>query len=159
MQGIVSIMIKSLYMREPLRDRERLVHIKEAIDRILRYTEDKSYEDLVADDMMYYAVVKNIEIIGEAANMLTQSFQQAHPDTPWKMVKGMRNYIVHEYFQIDDIVVWDVVKSNIPELREQITRYISETNWDEWEQRGITPSFKEPPPKDPCPVLPVMEGR
>lgn len=128
-------------MREPLRDRERLVHIKEAIDRILRYTEDKSYEDLVADDMMYYAVVKNIEIIGEAANMLTQSFQQAHPDTPWKMVKGMRNYIVHEYFQIDDIVVWDVVKSNIPELREQITRYLSETNWDEWEQRGITPSF------------------
>jgi len=134
-------MIKSLYMREPLRDRERLVHIKEAIDRILRYTEDKSYEDLVADDMMYYAVVKNIEIIGEAANMLTQSFQQAHPDTPWKMVKGMRNYIVHEYFQIDDIVVWDVVKSNIPELREQITRYLSETNWDEWEQKGITPSF------------------
>lgn len=128
-------------MREPLRDRERLVHIKEAIDRILRYTEDKSYEDLVADDMMYYAVVKNIEIIGEAANMLTQSFQQAHPDTPWKMVKGMRNYIVHEYFQIDDIVVWDVVKSNIPELREQITRYLSDTNWDEWEQRGITPSF------------------
>jgi len=128
-------------MREPLRDRERLVHIKEAIDRILRYTEDKSYEDLVADDMMYYAVVKNIEIIGEAANMLTQSFQQAHPDTPWKMVKGMRNYIVHEYFQIDDIVVWDVVKSNIPELREQITRYLSETNWDEWEQKGITPSF------------------
>lgn len=128
-------------MREPLRDRERLVHIKEAIDRILRYTEDKSYEDLVADDMMYYAVVKNIEIIGEAANMLTQSFQQAHPDTPWKMVKGMRNYIVHEYFLIDDIVVWDVVKSNIPELREQITRYLSETNWDEWEQRGITPSF------------------
>ena len=128
-------------MREPLRDRERLVHIKKAIDRILRYTEDKSYEDLVADDMMYYAVVKNIEIIGEAANMLTQSFQQAHPDTPWKMVKGMRNYIVHEYFQIDDIVVWDVVKSNIPELREQITRYLSETNWDEWKQKGITPSF------------------
>ena len=50
------------------------------------------------------------------------------------MVKGMRNYIVHEYFQVDDIVVWDVVKNNIPELREQVTRYLSETNWDEWKQ-------------------------
>ena len=124
-------------MREPLRDKERLEHIKAAIDRILRYTSDKSYEDLVADDMMYYAVVKNIEIIGEAANMLTLRFQQSHPETPWKMVKGMRNYIVHEYFQIDDIVVWDVVKNNIPELLEQVLHYLADTDWDEWEKREI----------------------
>ena len=124
-------------MREPLRDRERLEHMKTAIERILRYTSGKSYEDLVSDDMMYYAVVKNIEIIGEAANMLTPSFQQIHPETPWKMVKGMRNYIVHEYFQIDDIVVWDVVKNNIPELREQVIRYLTTTNWDEWESQSI----------------------
>lgn len=121
-------------MREPIRDKERLQHISAAIDRILRYTSEKTYDDIVADDMMYYAVMKNIEIIGEAANMLTQDFQQLHPETPWKMVKGMRNYIVHEYFQVDDIVVWDVVKNNIPELREQINRYLSETNWEEWEQ-------------------------
>ena len=124
-------------MREPLRDKERLEHIKAAIDRILRYTSDKSYEDLVADDMMYYAVVKNIEIIGEAANMLTLRFQQSHSETPWKMVKGMRNYIVHEYFQIDDIVVWDVVKNNIPELLEQVLHYLAVTDWDEWEKKEI----------------------
>ena len=63
-------------MREPLRDRERLEHILAAIDRIQRYTSGKTYDDLVADDMMYYAVVKNIEIIGEAANMLTPNFRQ-----------------------------------------------------------------------------------
>ena len=124
-------------MREPIKDRERLEHMKTAIDRILRYTSGKSYEDLVSDDMMYYAVVKNIEIIGEAANMLTTAFQQTHPDTPWKMVRGMRNYIVHEYFQIDDIVVWDVVTNNIPELREQVIRYLNDTNWDEWEKSEI----------------------
>ena len=121
-------------MREPIRDKERLQHISAAIDRILRYTSEKTYDDIVADDMMYYAVMKNIEIIGEVANMLTQDFQQLHPETPWKMVKGMRNYIVHEYFQVDDIVVWDVVKNNIPELREQINRYLSDTNWEEWKQ-------------------------
>ena len=122
-------------MREPLKDRERLEHMLMAIDRILRYTRGKTFQDLVDDDMMYYAVVKNIEIIGEAANMLTTDFQTSHSETPWKMVKGMRNYIVHEYFQIDNVVVWDVVTNELATLREQISRYITETYWKQWEQQ------------------------
>jgi uncharacterized protein with HEPN domain len=121
-------------MREQLRDKERLEHILAAIDRVARYTKDKTFDDLLADDMMYYAVVKNIEMMGEAANMLTSEFQESHPETPWKMVKGMRNYIVHEYFQIDNAVVWDVVTNELSTLREQITRYLAETNWEEWEK-------------------------
>lgn len=121
-------------MREPIRDRERLEHILAAIDRVVRYTAGKNYDDLVADDMMYYAVVKNIEIIGEAANMLTSEYQSTHPETPWKKVKGMRNYIVHEYFQVDDIVVWDVVTNSLPELREQVVHYLAETDWQQWEK-------------------------
>ena len=121
-------------MREQLRDKERLEHILAAIDRVARYTKDKTFDDLLADDMMYYAVVKNIEMMGEAANMLTSEFQESHPETPWKMVKGMRNYIVHEYFQIDNVVVWDVVTNELSTLREQITRYLAETNWEEWEK-------------------------
>ena len=121
-------------MREQLRDKERLEHILAAIDRGARYTKDKTFDDLLADDMMYYAVVKNIEMMGEAANMLTSEFQDSHPETPWKMVKGMRNYIVHEYFQIDNAVVWDVVTNELSTLREQITRYLSETNWEEWDK-------------------------
>ena len=122
-------------MREPLKDRERLEHMLSAIDRILRYTKGKTFQDLVDDDMMYYAAVKNIEIIGEAANMLTGDFQTSHQETPWKMVKGMRNYIVHEYFQIDSAVVWDVVSNELTTLRSQIERYISETDWKQWEQK------------------------
>lgn len=99
-------------MREVSRDKKRLEHILSAIDRVLKYTKGKTYEDLVSNDMMYYAVVKNIEIMGEAANMLTAEFVEAHTKTPWKMVRGMRNYIVHEYFQIDDAVVWDVVEQS-----------------------------------------------
>ena len=121
-------------MREQLRDKERLEHILAAIDRVARYTKDKTFDDLLADDMMYYAVVKNIEIMGEAANMLTSEFQESHPETPWKMVKGMRNYIVHEYFQIDNAVVWDVVTNELSTLREQISRSLAETNWEEWEK-------------------------
>ena len=74
--------------------------------------------------MMYYAVVKNIEILGEASNMLTEEFRKAHPNTPWKQVNGMRNYIVHEYFQVDNTVVWDVIKYDLPVLEKQIIEYI-----------------------------------
>jgi uncharacterized protein with HEPN domain len=124
-------------MREPLKDKDRLLHMIAAIDRIFRYTEGKSYEDLVKNDMMYYAVVKNIEIIGEAANMLTTEFQTAHPETPWKMVKGMRNYIVHEYFQIDDVVVWDVVVNNLQPLKQQLQSYLITTDWDQWSSQSV----------------------
>ena len=113
-------------MREPLRDKDRLAHMLAAADRVIRYTAGKAYESLVSDDMMYYAVVKNIEIIGEAANLLSQEFIASPTETPWKQVRGMRNYIVHEYFQIDDVVVWSVVKDDIPVLRQQLLKYINE---------------------------------
>ena len=76
--------------------------------------------------MMYYAIVKNIEIIGEAANMLTFDFREKHSRTPWKMVTGMRNYIVHEYYQVDNTIVWDVVRNDLPVLEKQVTEYIGE---------------------------------
>ena len=122
-------------MREPRKDKERLEHIIAAIERVERYIKDKTYDDLQSDDMMFYAVVKNIEMMGEAANMLTAEFQSSHAETPWKMVKGMRNYIVHEYFQIDNIVVWDVATKELQPLREQIEKYLADTNWEQWENK------------------------
>jgi len=113
-------------MRERIRDKSRLEHILQAIERIRRYTKGKTFDDFIADDMMYYAVVKNIEIIGEASNMFTEEFRNAHPDTPWKLVNGMRNYIVHEYFQVDNNVVWDVITGDLPLLEKQIIEYITE---------------------------------
>lgn len=98
----------------------------QAIERICRYTKGKNFEDFIADDMMYYAVVKNIEILGEASNMLTEDFRQAHPKPPWKQVNGMRNYIVHEYFQVDNNVVWDVITNDLPVLEQQIKEYLTE---------------------------------
>ena len=111
-------------MREANKDNTRLEHIVQAIERIKRYTNGKRFDDLVEDDMMYYAVVKNIEIIGEAANLLTNEFKSAHPDTQCKLITGMRNYIVHEYFQVDNTVVWDVIQNDLPELEAQIKDYL-----------------------------------
>ena len=113
-------------MREPSRDKGRLEHILQAIERIKRYTLNTSFEDFIANDMMYYAVVKNIEILGEASNMLTEEFRIKHPQTPWNKVNGMRNYIVHEYFQVDNNVVWDVITNDLPILEKQIVGYLKE---------------------------------
>jgi len=76
--------------------------------------------------MRYYATVKNIEIIGEAVYKLSEDFKNAHDDIPWKVIAGMRHYIVHDYFRVDDLVVWDVVKNDLPQLRPQIEQLISE---------------------------------
>ena len=58
--------------------------------------------------------------------MLTEEFRNTHPDTPWKLVNGMRNYIVHEYFQVDNNVVWDVITGDLLLLEKQIIAYIME---------------------------------
>ena len=111
-------------MREVSKDNIRLEHIVQAIERIKRYTYGKRFDDIEEDEMMYYAVVKDIEIIGEAANLLTNEFKSAHPDTQWKLITGMRNYIVHEYFQVDNTVVLDVIQNDLPELEAQIKDYL-----------------------------------
>lgn len=107
-------------MREEAKNQWRITHILEAIKRIYRYVDGQTYESFIADDMRYYAVVKNIEIIGEAANMLTFSFREQHPHIPWKAICGMRNYIVHEYFAVDEKVVWEVVTSDLPNLQSKL---------------------------------------
>ena len=113
-------------MREPLRDKERLQHMLAAADRVIRYTSGKAFEDLKADDMMYYAVVKNIEIIGEAAYMLTPIFKDTHPETPWRVIVGMRHFLVHGYYEVDAEEVWNVVEKDLMPLKGQLEHYLRE---------------------------------
>lgn len=124
-------------MREPLRDRERLAHIIAATDNIARYTEGKTYDDLKADDMMGYAVVYNILSIGEAAYKLTNAFRRTHPETPWNDIMLMRNVLAHDYYKLKLQTVWEVVRHDLPLLRDQVTRYLAETDWDEWEKNVV----------------------
>ena len=127
-------------MREPVRDRDRLEHIVEAIDRILNNTDFKSRDELDADNLRYYGIVKSIEIIGEAAYKLTRAFCREHAETPWEFIAKMRHVLVHDYYQIDPDAVWKVIQEDLPPLREQISRYLSETDWDEWEHNEVVVS-------------------
>lgn len=121
-------------MKEPLKDRVRLEHIVEAIHNICSFTEGKSVNDLNNDSMLFYAVVKNIEIIGEAAYRITKAFCVAHPETEWNEIMKMRHVLVHDYYRINPRLLWSVIQTDMPLLKEQVTRYLAETNWEEWEK-------------------------
>lgn len=113
-------------MREPLKDKNRLEHIVTSIDYINEFMDGVTFDELKSNKLVYFAVIKNIEIIGEAAYMLSKDFVDSHPETPWKLIKGMRHYIVHGYYQVNDKVVWDVVHNDLPKLYAQVQQYISD---------------------------------
>ncbi|MCQ2118682.1 MAG: DUF86 domain-containing protein [Bacteroidales bacterium] len=114
-------------MREVIRDRERLEHIITAIDYALEFSEGVSRETLGEDKMRYYAIVKNIENIGEASYMLSGDFKSRHAEIEWAAVEGMRHFLVHEYYQVSDGKLWNVLKYDLLPLRHQIESYLSET--------------------------------
>ena len=122
-------------MRELLRDKTRLEHILEAIERLEKYAGSLSREELEADVLRYYGIVKNIEIIGEAANMLTSLFKETHPEVEWRPISNMRNFLVHEYFQVDNDTVWAVIHGDIVELKKNILKYLAETDWEQWDKK------------------------
>ena len=124
-------------MRETVRDRDRLEHIVEAIDRILNFADNNTKDNLETDNLKYYGIIKNIEIIGEATYKLTRAFCKEHSETPWEFIAKMRHVLVHDYYQIDPDAVWKVIQEDLPSLREQVARYLSETDWNEWEKNEV----------------------
>ena len=119
-------------MRERARDKGRLEDIIEYSNNVTMLIEGYSFEALVADKRTYYSVVKNIEVVGEAAYMLTKAFKKAHPATPWKLVQGMRHVLVHDYATIDDRELYNTAVNDMIPLRQQVERYLAETDWDDW---------------------------
>ncbi|MBR4774996.1 MAG: DUF86 domain-containing protein [Bacteroidales bacterium] len=113
-------------MRETINDSARLEHMLQAIGRIQSFVIHKSKEDINRDAVLYYALVKNIEIIGEAAYMLTPGFRDSHPSSPWRVIIGMRHFLVHGYYEVDPCEVWNVIEKDLPLLQEQIKQYLTE---------------------------------
>lgn len=113
-------------MRETLRDKSRLEHILQAIVRLQTHAGTLPKEELEHDVLRYYGIVKNIEIIGEAARMLTDDFKAKHPDTNWREIAGMRNFLVHEYFQVNSDVIWEVIHQDIVMLKTHVEQYLKE---------------------------------
>jgi uncharacterized protein with HEPN domain len=98
-----------------------------SIQKILEYTQTMSYEDYENDSRTKDAVERNFEIIGEAASRIPEEFKKTHPQIEWRIIKDFRNFIIHEYFGIDNQIVWDIVENRLPELKERISLLISKS--------------------------------
>lgn len=105
-------------------DLEYLADIREAIQRIQAYTTDLSYAQFLADEKTQDAVIRNIEILGEAVKHLSAELTATHPEVEWKSIAGMRDKLVHEYFGVNLDILWDVLSSKLTPLRALIERII-----------------------------------
>ena len=90
--------------------------IIESADKILSYTENLSFEEFTSDSKTIDAVIRNFEIIGEAANRLPEDYKDKHDSVDWPRIRGFRNRIVHHYFGIDYSIVWEIKESYLPSL-------------------------------------------
>lgn len=105
-------------------DIDFLKDIEEAIKRIKTYTHGITYEDFLKDTLIQDAVLRNIEIIGEAVKNISSDFKQKHENIDWKKIAGMRDKIIHFYFGVNWDIVWAVVENNLPELKEKVKEII-----------------------------------
>jgi len=121
-------------MREHKRDKGRLEDIRQFALNVEKIMEGITYDEFVSDIRIYYSVMKNVEVIGEAANMLTRDFKEQYQELPWKQIVRMRNVLVHGYAQVSDADLWDTASKDIRPLREQVEKYLKELDWNSWEQ-------------------------
>lgn len=101
-------------------DRWRLQHMIEAADNVQKFISGRQRADLDSDQMLVFAIVRALEIIGEAASKISEETRSAHAEIPWKAIIGMRNRLVHAYFDIDASIVWVAVTEELPHLLGQL---------------------------------------
>ena len=101
-------------------DKQRLEHILDAIKEIQSYTEGVDLPAFLANSMMRFASIKQIEIIGEAAAYISEEIKRQFTEVEWQQIIGMRHILVHEYFGIDSQLIWQVIIRDLPELKKAI---------------------------------------
>lgn len=113
-------------MKEEARNKGRLEHMLEASTQLLEFQNDGKIETLKEKTIEYFGVSRLLEIIGEAAYMLTDDFKSQHPDTNWKGITGLRHVLVHGYYSINLDHMRNIIKDDLPDLHRQIEEYLKE---------------------------------
>ncbi|MEO8146765.1 MAG: HepT-like ribonuclease domain-containing protein [Bacteroidia bacterium] len=111
-------------MRERIGDKQRLLHIFDAIEEIENYIEEKNFDDFKNNSMMRNASIKQLEIIGEASNYLSTPTKEKFNTIDWSKIVGLRNILVHEYFGIDMFLIWQIITVDLPGLKSEIKKML-----------------------------------
>ncbi|MCK4911507.1 MAG: DUF86 domain-containing protein [Thermodesulfovibrionales bacterium] len=104
----------------------RIKDIHESLSKIIRYTEGMNLDSFFTDELKYDAVMRNFGIIGEAVKHVPDEVRAKHQDIPWKEISGMRDFVIHEYFGLDNDVVWSAIEHDVPRLKAQIVSRFSD---------------------------------
>jgi len=103
-----------------------LKHIRDAISRIEGYMKAVGYDDFVKNNLVQDGVIRQLEIIGEATKRLSTEFKNKYSQIAWKDVAGMRDKLIHDYLGVDLDAVWDTVKKDVPVLKKEVKKFLSE---------------------------------
>lgn len=103
-----------------------LTHILESIELVEEYTQGITQARFVKDSVLQDAIIRRLEVIGEAVKGLSPSFKQKHSGPPWKQMAGMRDVLIHEYFNVDLILTWKVIKHELPSVKQQLLAILDE---------------------------------
>ena len=106
------------------KDKNNLKHIKDSCDAIKNFIVSKSRNDLDTDRMLISAIVRELEIVGEAAGALSEDFRKETSHIPWRAIIGMRNRLIHAYFDIDCDIVWNTINTDIPVLNKELNNVL-----------------------------------
>jgi len=98
----------------------RIQDILKAIGKIETYIDGMTAESFKKNELVIDAVIRNLEVIGEASKSIPLAIRRSHPDIPWDQMNGMRNILIHEYFGVDVPTVWHTVKRHLPSLKHQL---------------------------------------
>jgi len=109
-----------------LPDDIRLEHMLDAAESAVSFIAGRARSDLDTDTMLKLALVKCIEIVGEASSQISDDYKERHPTLPWAVMKGIRNRLVHAYFDVDLDIVWTTVTENLPPLIQQLTKIVED---------------------------------
>ncbi len=101
-----------------------LRHIFDALSRIQEYTKGMVFDKFSSASVYHDAVIRQIQIVGEASKRLSPEFKSGHPQVPWKDISGMRDKLVHDYMGVDLKAVWKTVQEDVPELKKEISRIL-----------------------------------
>lgn len=108
------------------KDKIRIQHILDSILEIESYTKNINFQEFSKNSMMINASVRQLEIIGEASNHISEELIEKHTSVEWKQIISLRNFLIHEYFGIDLAVVWNVIQFDIPHLKNELNIIILE---------------------------------